>query len=29
MKVQANGISFNCKIEGKRGAPWVDQDSAT
>jgi len=23
MKVKANGISFNCKIEGKRGAPWV------
>jgi 3-oxoadipate enol-lactonase len=23
MKVQANGISFNCRIEGKRGAPWV------
>jgi 3-oxoadipate enol-lactonase len=23
MKVQANGINFNCKIEGKRGAPWV------
>jgi len=23
MKVKANGISFNCRIEGKRGAPWV------
>lgn len=23
MKVNANGISFNCRIEGKRGAPWV------
>jgi 3-oxoadipate enol-lactonase len=23
MKVQANGISFNCRIDGKRGAPWV------
>jgi 3-oxoadipate enol-lactonase len=23
MKVQANGINFNCRIEGKRGAPWV------
>ena len=23
MNVQANGISFNCRIEGKRGAPWV------
>src|SRR4029450_5033767 len=23
MKVKANGINFNCKIEGKRGAPWV------
>jgi 3-oxoadipate enol-lactonase len=23
MKVKANGINFNCRIEGKRGAPWV------
>ena len=23
MKVQANGIQFNCKLDGKRGAPWV------
>ncbi len=23
MKVKANGINFNCAIEGKRGAPWV------
>ncbi len=23
MKVKANGIEFNCRIEGKRGAPWV------
>jgi 3-oxoadipate enol-lactonase len=23
MKVKANGIDFNCRIEGKRGAPWV------
>ena len=23
MKVKANGINFNCEIEGKRGAPWV------
>ena len=23
MKVKANGINFNCKIEGKRGAPWL------
>jgi 3-oxoadipate enol-lactonase len=23
MKVKANGITFNCRIEGKRGAPWV------
>ena len=23
MKVNANGINFNCRIEGKRGAPWV------
>ena len=23
MKIEANGIHFNCKIEGKEGAPWV------
>jgi 3-oxoadipate enol-lactonase len=23
MKVKANGINFNCKLDGKRGAPWV------
>jgi len=23
MKVKANGIQFNCKLDGKRGAPWV------
>jgi 3-oxoadipate enol-lactonase len=23
MKVKANGINFNCRIEGKRSAPWV------
>ena len=23
MKVKANGIEFNCKLDGKRGAPWV------
>src|SRR5262245_15486203 len=23
MKVKANGINFNCRIDGKRGAPWV------
>lgn len=23
MKVKANGINFNCRIEGKRGAQWV------
>jgi 3-oxoadipate enol-lactonase len=23
MKVKANGIEFNCRIDGKRGAPWV------
>lgn len=23
MKVKANGIAFNCRIDGKRGAPWL------
>ena len=23
MKIAANGIHFNCKVEGKEGAPWV------
>lgn len=23
MKVLANGVSFNCRVEGKQGAPWV------
>lgn len=23
MKVQANGITFNCEVGGKEGAPWV------
>ena len=23
MKTQANGISFNCRIDGPEGAPWL------
>ena len=23
MKIKANGISFNCQIDGREGAPWV------
>src|SRR6266550_5089471 len=23
MKVKANGIAFNCQIDGREGAPWV------
>jgi 3-oxoadipate enol-lactonase len=23
MQVKANGITFNCQVEGKQGAPWV------
>jgi 3-oxoadipate enol-lactonase len=23
MKIKANGITFNCQIEGREGAPWV------
>jgi 3-oxoadipate enol-lactonase len=23
MKVKANGISFNCQVDGREGAPWV------
>jgi 3-oxoadipate enol-lactonase len=23
MKIKANGISFNCEIDGREGAPWV------
>ena len=23
MKVTANGVSFNCEIDGPEGAPWI------
>lgn len=23
MKIEANGVQFNCRIDGKEGAPWV------
>src|SRR5947207_15064936 len=23
MKIKANGIQFNCRAEGKEGAPWI------
>lgn len=23
MKIEANGVAFNCRIDGKEGAPWV------